>query len=32
MGLNLTQKLIKLHLVDGKMIPGAEIGIRSIKH
>lgn len=28
MGLNLTQKLIKLHLVDGKMIPGAEIGIQ----
>ena len=28
MGLNLTQKLIKSHLVEGTMVPGAEIGIR----
>lgn len=28
MGLNLTQKIIKAHLVDGVMEPGAEIGIR----
>ena len=27
-GLNLTQKIIKAHLVDGVMEPGAEIGIR----
>ena len=27
MGLNLTQKLIKSHLVDGEMLPGSEIGI-----
>lgn len=28
MGLNLTQKILKEHLVEGKMIPGEEIGIR----
>jgi len=28
MGLNLTQKLIKSHLVDGRMVPGEEIAIR----
>lgn len=28
MGLNLTQKIIKAHLVDGVMEPGTEIGIR----
>jgi len=26
--LNVTQKLIKSHLVDGKMVPGSEIGIK----
>jgi len=28
MGLNVSQKLIKSHLVEGEMIPGEEIGIR----
>lgn len=28
MGLNLTQKILKAHLVEGQMIPGEEIGIR----
>ncbi len=28
MGMNVTQKLIKDHLVEGEMIPGEEIGIR----
>jgi hypothetical protein len=28
MGLNVTQKLIRSHLVDGEMLPGREIGIR----
>lgn len=28
MGLNVTQKLIQSHLVEGKMTPGEEIGIR----
>lgn len=28
MGLNLAQKLIKAHLVEGELIPGTEIGIR----
>jgi len=28
MGLNLTQKILKAHLVEGKMIHGEEIGIR----
>jgi len=28
MGMNLTQKLIKNHLLSGEMIPGEEIGIR----
>lgn len=28
MGKNVTQKLIEAHLVEGKMIPGEEIGIR----
>ncbi len=28
MGYNLTWKIIKEHLVEGDMIPGAEIGIR----
>ncbi len=28
MGLNLTQKIIKEHLVSGEMIPGSEIGLK----
>lgn len=28
MGLNLTQKIIKDHLLEGEMIPGSEIGIK----
>lgn len=28
MGLNITKKIIKEHLVEGEMIPGTEIGIR----
>ena len=28
MGLNVSQKLIQSHLVEGEMIPGGEIGIR----
>ncbi|WP_113674705.1 aconitate hydratase [Vallitalea guaymasensis] len=28
MGLNLTQKIIKNHLLEGEMIPGSEIGIK----
>ncbi|NLJ88915.1 MAG: aconitate hydratase [Epulopiscium sp.] len=28
MGLNLTQKILKAHLVEGNMVPGEEIGIR----
>ena len=28
MGLNISQKLIKSHLVEGEMIPGEEVGIR----
>lgn len=28
MGLNVTEKLIKIHLVTGEMIPGKEIGIK----
>jgi aconitate hydratase len=28
MALNLTQKLIQAHLIDGKMIPGEEIGLK----
>jgi aconitate hydratase len=28
MGLNVTQKLIAAHLVDGEMVPGTEVGLR----
>lgn len=28
MGMNVTQKLIKAHLVEGKMVPGEEIGMK----
>ena len=28
MGMNVAQKLIKAHLVDGTMTPGTEIGLR----
>src|SRR5699024_2271995 len=28
MGLNVTEKLIKNHLISGKMIPGEEIGLK----
>ena len=28
MGLNITQKIIKEHLVSGEMIPGQEVGIK----
>ena len=28
MGMNITQKIIKNHLVEGEMIPGEQIGIK----
>jgi len=28
MGDNVTRKILKAHLVDGRMVPGEEIGIR----
>jgi len=28
MGLNVAQKLIEAHLVDGELTPGSEIGLR----